>query len=62
MPGTKRFSLQLDVGPTLRLISSQREARTNNVTTTIEESAWRAELADMLSGGLLFTYYFGDVH
>jgi hypothetical protein len=49
--GTNQFSMQVDVGPTIHLLSLSPDVGKDKSGTVIS-------LADNLSSGILFTYYF----
>lgn len=59
-PGTKRFSLQIDVGPAIHLLGVNNEVKVGSTTTSNDASAFVLALGENLSSGLLFTYYFAD--
>jgi hypothetical protein len=50
-PGTDQFSMEVDVGPRIDLLSSSPATGSDSSGTVLS-------LANNLSGGILFTYYF----
>lgn len=56
----KRFSLQIDVGPAIHLLGVSNEVKTGNVKTSTDADAFVLSLAENLSSGVMFSYYFGD--
>lgn len=59
-PGTKRFSMQIDVGPSIHLLGNSFEVKSGKTTTTTDADAFVLALAENLSSGVMFTYYFAD--
>jgi hypothetical protein len=59
-PGTRNFSMQVDVGPAIHLYGVDVETKTGNTSTSTDASAFALSLAENLSGGVLFTYWFGN--
>jgi hypothetical protein len=59
-----QFSLEVNVGPGIHLLSRRREEKVINVTrnqtttTTADDNAVALALGESLSSGVLFTYYF----
>lgn len=56
----KRFSMQVDVGPAIHLLGNSFEVKRGSTTTTTDADAFVLSLAENLSSGVMFTYYFGD--
>lgn len=56
----KRFSMQIDVGPAIHLLGVENEAKVGNVKTSTDADAFVLSLAENLSGGVMFSYYFAD--
>lgn len=59
-PGTRRFSMQIDVGPAIHLYGQSVETKAGTTTTTTDSDAFALSLAENLSSGILFTYWFAD--
>lgn len=56
----KRFSMQVDVGPAIHLLGIENEAKVGNLKTSNDADAFVLSLAENLSGGVMFSYYFAD--
>ena len=53
-----QFSVEIDVGPGIHILSDNVEAKTGSTTVSNDNSAFALSLGDSLSSGVLFTYYF----